>query len=154
METNQPSATVARASIRGGNAAPDLYGTATFEQTAWGVLVTVEVYHLPSEGVCDGGIFALHLHEGGHCTGDSEDAFADVGSHYNPNNCPHPYHAGDLPPLIGNRGYAYMAVLTNRFTVAEIIGRTLVIHGGKDDFTSQPSGNAGAKIGCGEIVRV
>ncbi len=142
------------ANIQGGNGYPDLNGIATFEQTDWGTLVTVEVERLPTGAACSGGIFALHIHEGERCTGTPGDAFADARSHYNPAGCPHPYHAGDLPPLIGNNGYAYMSVLTDRFTVHEIIGRVIVIHEGRDDFTTQPSGNAGTKIGCGVIVGV
>ena len=42
-------------------------------------------------------------------------------------------------------------VLTDRFSVAEVIGRTLVIHSDPDDFRTQPSGNAGTKIACGVI---
>ena len=45
-----------------------------------------------------------------------------------------------------------MAVYTKRFYPEEIVGRTAVIHSKPDDFTSQPSGNAGEKIACGEIV--
>ena len=45
------------------------------------------------------------------------------------------------------------AVVTDRFTISDIIGRTVVIHKSPDDFTTQPSGNAGAKIACGEIKR-
>jgi len=42
-------------------------------------------------------------------------------------------------------------VKTDRFSVDEIIGRTVVIHSDPDDFLSQPAGNAGKKIACGEI---
>ena len=49
-------------------------------------------------------------------------------------------------------GYAFSAFLTDRFTVKEIVGRTVIMHSSPDDFTSQPSGNAGEKIACGEIV--
>jgi Cu-Zn family superoxide dismutase len=42
-------------------------------------------------------------------------------------------------------------VVTDRFTLPEVIGRTLVIHSGADDFRSQPAGNAGTKIACGVI---
>ena len=45
-----------------------------------------------------------------------------------------------------------MSLLTNRFTVDEIINKVIVIHANKDDFTTQPSGNAGTKIGCGKIL--
>ena len=85
-------------------------------------------------------------------TGNEDDPFADAKTHYNPKSCPHPYHAGDLPPLFSANGYAYSAVLTDRFTVDEIIGKTVVIHSSPDDFTTQPSGNAGRKIACGVIT--
>jgi Cu-Zn family superoxide dismutase len=45
-----------------------------------------------------------------------------------------------------------MSVLINKFTVNEIIGRTVIIHSQPDDFTTQPSGNSGKKIACGEII--
>ena len=77
--------------------------------------------------------------------------FPGTGGHFNPAGAPHPAHAGDLPPLLSCGGRAYLAVLTDRFTVADIIGRTVVIHGGSDDFRSQPAGDAGTKIACGVI---
>ena len=90
-----------------------------------------------------------HIHEGGACTGDG---FADTGGHYNPAGADHPCHAGDLPPLFATGGgRAELRVLTDRFSVREIIGRTVVIHSGPDDFTTQPAGNAGSKIACGVI---
>ncbi len=55
-------------------------------------------------------------------------------------------HAGDLPPLLSNNGRAYCQVLTGRFRVSDVIGKTVVIHSGPDDFMTQPSGNAGEKI--------
>jgi len=59
-----------------------------------------------------------------------------------------------MPPLfcVGNR--AFLAFLTDRFSVNEILGKTVVIHDGLDDFTTQPSGNSGNKIACGVISRV
>jgi len=60
-------------------------------------------------------------------------------------------HEGDLPPLMSYSGKAYMAVITDRFMINDIVGKTLVIHSDRDDFTTQPSGNAGTKIACGEI---
>ena len=80
-----------------------------------------------------------------------EDEFADVGMHYNPTNCPHPFHIGDLPPLLENNGYAYMSVLINKFKIKDILGKTIIIHDKPDDFTTQPSGNPGTKIACGVI---
>lgn len=80
------------------------------------------------------------------------EGFPHSGSHYNPNDCPHPYHAGDLPPLFGANGFAFSVFLTDRFTVHEIIGKTVIVHASPDDFQTQPSGNAGEKIACGEIT--
>ena len=76
---------------------------------------------------------------------------SDAKAHYNPDNCEHPYHAGDMPPIFGNNGYAFSIFLTNRFWTDEIIGKTVIIHLQPDDFHSQPSGDSGAKIACGEI---
>ena len=45
-------------------------------------------------------------------------------------------------------------VYINKFTVNDIIGRTIIIHEKKDDLTSQPSGNAGKMIACGEIIDI
>jgi Cu-Zn family superoxide dismutase len=131
-----------------------LGGTVRLYQTRYGVLVHAEVAGLPSgAGACAGKVFGFHIHEGDACRGNREDPFADAKGHYNPHGCEHPAHAGDLPPLFGNNGYALSVFLTDRFTVDEVIGRTVIIHGGVDDFTSQPAGNAGAKIACGRIMR-
>ncbi len=81
-------------------------------------------------------------------------AFPNTGNHYNPGNVPHPEHAGDLPPLLSNNGYAWMSFYTSRVNVEDIIGRSIVIHSMRDDFTTQPSGNSGDKIGCGVIERL
>lgn len=77
--------------------------------------------------------------------------FPNTGNHYNPGNVPHPEHAGDLPPLLSNNGYAWMTFYTGRINVEDVAGRSLVIHSMRDDFTSQPSGDSGDKIGCGVI---
>ena len=81
-------------------------------------------------------------------------AFPNTGNHYNPGNVPHPEHAGDLPPLLSNNGYAWMVFYTGRVNAEDIIGRSVVIHSMRDDFTTQPSGNSGDKIGCGVIERM
>ena len=88
---------------------------------------------------------------GTSCTGNNIDEFADAKTHFNPKNCAHPYHVGDLPPLIENNGYAYMGVLINKFDIKDIIGKVIIIHEMPDDFTSQPGGNSGKKIACGKI---
>ena len=91
---------------------------------------------------------------GDSCSGNSNDEFADTKMHYNPTNCPHPYHAGDLPPLIENNGYSYMRVFVNKFNLNDIIGKVIIIHDMPDDFTSQPSGKSGTKIACGKITKL
>ncbi|MGN0633361.1 MAG: superoxide dismutase family protein [Oscillospiraceae bacterium] len=143
----------AEAVINGSAEYPDLSGWVKFYQTDSGVLVYAQLKNLPmSSAPCKNRVFAFHIHENGKCSGNSADPFADVGGHYNPGGCPHPYHAGDLPPLFGNNGLALSVFLTDRFTVGEIIGRAVIIHEKPDDFASQPSGNAGAKIACGKIT--
>ena len=136
----------ATAQLTGSAAAPALSGAVHFCQMSQGVLVTAHVSGLPRDNA--EGFFALHIHEGTGCTGDS---FANSLGHYNPSGAPHPSHAGDLPPLLSNGGTAYLSVLTNRFRLAEVLGRTAVIHSGPDDFRSQPAGTPGTKIACGVI---
>lgn len=146
----KPSATAA---VMGSDSHPNIHGWVHFYQLNDGVLVVAEVKGLPYQpGSCQNGVFGFHIHEGASCTGNSNDPFANTGGHYNPNNCDHPMHAGDLPPLFGNHGYAFMSVFTDRFSVDDVIGRTVVIHASADDFTTQPSGNSGAKIACGQIL--
>lgn len=141
----------AAARISGSEQYPDISGRVLFYQLAEGVLVRAEIEGLPRTEDCASPIFAFHVHCGGRCAGNPADPFADVGTHYNPNDCPHPYHAGDMPPLFTLNGKAYLAFLTGRFTVSEIIGKTVIIHDRPDDFTTQPSGAAGTKIACGVI---
>ena len=141
------------ARLRGSRAYPDLQGTVRFYENSRGVLVVTEVIGLPTpQKTCESPIFALHIHEGGSCSGNEQDPFADGGMHYNPRGCPHPHHAGDMPPLFGVNGYAFGAFVTDRFTIRDIVGRSVILHGSPDDFTTQPSGNAGEKIACGEIM--
>lgn len=141
------------AEIRGSGKYPNLRGIVRFFRTNFGTLVETDVRGLPDPGkTCSNPVFGFHIHDGGSCTGNETDPFADAGMHYNPENCPHPAHAGDLPPLFGNAGYAYSVFLTSRFRINEIIGRTVIIHRSPDDFTTQPAGNSGEKIACGVIV--
>lgn len=133
--------------VRGGPSAPALRGEVRFFQQSRNVLVEVEVTGLPQNNAS--GFFALHIHQGPGCGGEG---FANTGGHFDPEGgMGHPNHAGDLPPLLLCNGGAWLAVKTDRFGVGEVIGRTVVIHSGADDFHSQPSGNAGTKIACGVI---
>lgn len=141
--------------VHGSKEFPKIEGIVKFYQRVKGVIVFAQVSGLPvSAEKCGNDIFAFHIHSGPSCTGNANDSFADAGTHYNPTDCPHPYHSGDMPPLFSANGNAYLAFLTDRFTAKEIIGKTVVIHDKPDDFTTQPSGNSGKKIACGEIVAV
>lgn len=145
----------AAAHIAGSEKHPDISGKVRFYQTRRGVIVWAEISGLPrSEVPCHGQIFGFHIHEGTECGGNLDDPFADAMSHYNPSGCEHPHHAGDLPPLLGSGGFALSLLLTDRFSIDEVIGRTIIIHGHPDDFMTQPSGNSGTKIACGVIRRV
>ena len=147
MTIHERPAAVAR--IRGGRSTPGISGTIKFYQKRGGILVVASVNGLPWDSAT--GIFALHIHEGTMCAGEG---FSAAGGHFNPNHKLHPSHAGDLPPLFGCSGRAYLAVLTNRFTIGDVLGRTVVIHRNPDDFHTQPAGNAGDKIACGVICPV
>lgn len=84
------------------------------------------------------GFHGFHIHSGEECSGNSDDLFANAKVHYNPSGSAHPNHAGDLPVLINNNGFALSIFITDRFTVEEIIGKTVIIHEKADDFTTQP----------------
>lgn len=139
----------AAAWIKGNTQNPRLSGMVKFYHTTYGgVLVEAQIFGLPNaETPGSSNFYAMHIHESGDCS----DNFDNTGMHYNPTNAEHPNHAGDMPPLFGNQGYAFSIFYDKRFTIQEIIGRAVIIHEKADDFTTQPSGNAGAKIGCGEI---
>lgn len=143
----------AYAILRGSTAHPDLHGTVTFLQTPAGVLVTADVTGLPtSEEHCEMPVFGFHIHNGTGCEDQGEEPFPMSGTHYNPWSCPHPYHAGDLPPLFGVGGSAFLSFLTGRFAVRDVLGLPVIIHAEPDDFHTQPSGNSGMKIACGVIL--
>ena len=141
----------AYAIIKGNNQYPCLHGKAHFHNTRYGgTLVEVEIFNLPiiSQEV-NSTFYGMHIHENGNCT----PPFDKTGDHYNPSNTLHPMHAGDMPALLGNNGYAYSVFYTERYSVDDIIGRSIVIHLHSDDYMTQPSGNSGEKIGCGVIKK-
>ena len=131
---------MAAACVRGEN----IRGVVRFFARKGGVLVTAEVF-----GLADG-FHGFHIHTGESCGGED---FADSLGHLGPGNTTHPNHAGDLPPLLSCNGRAFLSVLTNRFDVCEILGKTVIVHHDPDDFTTQPAGNSGRKIACGVIER-
>jgi Cu-Zn family superoxide dismutase len=128
-------------------------GTITFKQVADGLEVTANV-----EGLTPGD-HAWHIHEKGDCS--APDA-TSAGGHFNPENHKHgapdatEHHAGDLGNLTaGKDGKA-----TKTFTMkgisldkdnASIVGKGFIVHEKVDDFKTQPTGNAGARVACGVI---
>lgn len=149
LKNTQPQAA---AWVTGNTLPPQLSGLVKFYDTPYGgVLIEYELFGLPdiqTSGSSD--FYAMHIHENGDCS----QSFTKTEEHYNPQHRLHPYHAGDLLPVLGNQGYAWGAFYDKRFSISGILGRSVVIHSHSDDFSSQPSGNSGNKIGCGIIRRV
>ena len=130
------------------------FGEATFEEVDGKIHVVVYVQGLKPERE-----HGLHIHEAGDCS--SGDGMSTKG-HFNPFGKPHAHygsaerHAGDLPPLKANKsGRANVQIDLDIITVtpgpASIIGRGLIVHAAPDDYKTQPTGNAGARIACGVI---
>ena len=107
------------------------------------------------------GEHAVHLHEKGDCS--AEDA-SSAGGHWNPAMKPHgkrggggSYHKGDIGNMtVGNDGKGTLSLSIEGWSIGgadstNIIGKSVIIHEKADDFTSQPAGNAGARISCGVI---
>ena len=139
---------LAKANIYGNDDYPNLFGTVSFYNTSYkGLVICAEIYNLPQNLT---GFYGFHIHEYGNCT----PPFNMTGNHYNPDNTAHPLHSGDLLPLLSSNGYAWMAFYDERFNLKEILGKSIVIHDMRDDFTTQPSGDSGIKIGCGIITKV
>ena len=61
--------------------------------------------------------------------------------------------SGDLPPLFKSTGFALSLFLPNRFSINEVIEKTVIIHDHADNFTTQPSGNSDTEIACGVMWR-
>ncbi len=136
------------AAVRGGKEYPNLLGCVKFFQTPAGVLVLAEAWGLPKTKT---GVFGFHIHAGQSCENEEEKEFGKADGHLNPDGKEHPEHMGDLPPLFAQNGYAWMTLLTSRFTIRDILGHTVIFHAGPDDFTTQPSGDSGSMIACGVI---
>lgn len=134
--------------IKGDISSPNLNGIAYFKPFKDGVMVEVEVSGLP--GYKSYELFPIHIHDGKNCDLSSDGTFLNVGKHYNPTNTSHPYHAGDMPLLFSNSGYAYMKFYTTRFKIYDIEGKLVIIHEATSDNNAKTFGR---KIGCGKIVR-
>ena len=142
----------AQAIVLGNDKHPDLFGVVLFYQMPFGVLINAQFDGLPvMSGTDTNRFFGFHIHENGDCSQNAEFDFNLTGGHYNPDNWNHPNHRGDLPPILNCNGIAWQSFLTNAFMLTDVIGRSVVVHAMPDDFMTQPSGNSGAKIGCGII---
>lgn len=148
-----PSATAKLEPTRGNTAA----GTVTFVQ--WGEVVKVSG---SISGLKPGAEHGFHVHEKGDCSsGDGLSA----GGHFNPAQQAHgkfgdskAHHLGDLPSLDADtQGVATIDFVSKNLTLDRgsngILGRSLIVHNDPDDYTTQPTGNSGARLACAVIER-
>jgi Cu-Zn family superoxide dismutase len=130
-------------------------GTVEFRQRGGSVEVVASV-----TGLAPNREHGFHVHEKGDCSsGDGNSA----GGHFNPDNQPHgpqsgPHHAGDMPSLRADAsGNARATFTLDGVTIADgaksLVGRGLIVHKDPDDYTTQPTGNAGARLACAVIRR-
>ena len=131
-------------------ASGDLVGTITVLDTDAGAIFTPNLNGLTT------GQHGFHVHVNPHCGSQGQDA----GGHYDPSNTGRhegPYgngHLGDLPLLIVDGvGAATGAILAPRIKVSDLAGRSLMIHGGGDNYSDIPAslGGGGARVGCGVV---
>lgn len=134
-------------------------GSATLTETPHGVLISATI-----KGVSPGE-HAFHIHEKGVC--NPTDGFKSAGGHFNPFAKEHGFkveggpHAGDMPNQVAGADGVLRANVINTMvtlkkgqgTLFGPDGTSLVIHDGRDDYESQPSGAAGARIACAVIKR-
>lgn len=109
------------------------------------------------------GIHAIHIHEKSDCT--SADG-KSAGGHWNPTAQPHGkwgaktgFHKGDIGNFsVSDEPYTTVKFSTEEWCIGcgdtskDILGKSVIIHQGKDDFISQPSGAAGSRISCAGII--
>jgi Cu-Zn family superoxide dismutase len=142
----------ARAVIEG-KSGSTLHGWASFVEANGGVSVVIHVEAAPP------GWHAVHVHENGDCS--SSDG-KSAGGHFNPGSTAHgsphvpEHHAGDLGNmLVGDDGVGHHEIFMPELTVSDgpysVVGRGIVVHAALDDLTTQPTGAAGGRIGCGVI---
>jgi len=139
------------------NAAGERIGHVTLQQYDDYVLL-----HLQATGLSKG-VHGIHIHEFGECKGPD---FASAGGHFNPTDQAHGFnhpqgpHAGDLPNIYVTADGTVDTYLTANLITLEKDeshslrrdqGTSIVIHSDPDDYYSQPAGEAGDRIACGEI---
>lgn len=133
-------------------------GMVMLQETPAGVLVSAEAKGIPA------GEHGFHFHQKGVC--DTATKFDSSGGHFTGGDHQHGYmvatgpHGGDMPNQnVGTDGLLKTQVLNSGVTLSpgpksllDADGSALVIHAGVDDYTSQPSGNAGGRIACAVIA--
>jgi Cu-Zn family superoxide dismutase len=131
-------------------------GSANLVQLGDAVRIVIEAKGLPP------GMKGVHIHETGKCEGPG---FTTAGGHFNPEGKQHGalnpqgMHAGDLANItIGSDGTGRLETTTKQVSLVggpsmllDADGSALVIHAAPDDFTTDPTGNSGARIACGVI---
>jgi len=102
----------------------------------------------------------FHIHEKGDCSAPDG---SSAGGHFNPTSVDHgsmetePHHDGDMPNIkADDTGTASVDVIVPGIELGtgsdtDVMGKAIIVHGGPDDYTSQPSGNAGPRLACGVI---
>jgi Cu-Zn family superoxide dismutase len=130
-------------------------GSVTFVQASMGVRVSGEI-----RGLTPLAEHGFHIHEKGDCSsGDGMSA----GGHFNPNAKAHgahgaaEHHTGDLPSLKADKygvvAFSFIAPsISVGATITDITGKGLIVHRDRDDFTTQPTGNAGPRLACAVIT--
>ena len=129
-------------------------GTVWFTQDGLRVNVRVQV-----SGLVPNQEHGFHVHEKGDCS--APDGMS-AGGHFNPGGRPHdpqsaPHHGGDMPSLKADAaGNAQASFQIEGVSVATgidgLLGRGVIVHAKPDDYTTQPTGNSGARIACGVVV--
>lgn len=155
-DTPPPSVSAARATANLAPASASLVsGTLTLTTMGDGVHVGGEL------GGLRPGAHGFHIHEHGDCS--AADA-SSAGGHFNPTNMPHGrsgpgrHHLGDSDNILADAdGVAIVDAHLHDVSLGtgaanDIAGRAVVVHADPDDYSSQPSGNAGARIACGVVT--
>lgn len=133
-------------------------GDVIITESRYGLVFTPSLHGLPP------GLHGFHLHQNASCAPGDKDgkpaAAVAAGGHYDPTGSGHhgmPWgdgHLGDLPALyVAADGTATQPVLAPRLKVADLRGRSLMVHIGGDNHADQPAalGGGGARMACGVI---